>query len=276
MDFFQALVEQNFIQMALLSALLCGIACGLTGPIVISREMSSSVGGIAHSLVGGMGLFIWLGYPAQWGAFAAAVTVALILALSPEKSLGGRDALSQVMWASGMAIGIILLSLTPGYGVDLMTYLFGNLLLATENSVLLTFGIVLATWLLFVARSDVIETLCFDETFAKVAGLPVRSTNLLIYLIVALSVVVLMQSVGLILVIALMTIPSLMASSLSRSLRQMIMWSIAFNWIFSITGLWLSYTLDWPSGATIILCATVAYGVSTLFRNLSAARASMA
>lgn len=259
MEFFDALLSQNFMQLALASALLSGAVCGLIGPVVLARNLSSVAGGIAHSVVGGMGIFVWLGLAPLAGAFCAAIVVALLLAMPQARDAAKSEARVQILWSIGMAIGIVFLAKTPGYAVDLMSYLFGNLLLASMESLCLGLGVLGAVLGLFVWRYRCLETICFDEEFAKVIGLPVRSTTVLLYLAIAMCVVVLLQSVGLILVISLMTIPAMMAVRVARSMRQMILICIVFNWAFSISGLWLSYIYDLPTGSTIILCAGLAF-----------------
>jgi zinc transport system permease protein len=193
------------------------------------------------------------------GAFVAAIVVALFLGVPRNANDGNSDARVQVIWSIGMALGIVFLALTPGYAVDLMSYLFGNLLLSSVQSILWTGAVAVGLIGLYGWRFRCIETICFDEEFARVIGLPVRPMNIVIYIATALSVVVLIQSVGLILVISLMTIPSLIAFALSRSLAQMIGIAIMLNSVFAFVGLWVSYVYDLPSGASIILCAGAAY-----------------
>jgi zinc transport system permease protein len=259
LEFVDALFSQNFMQLALASALLSGAVCGLIGPVVLARNLSSVAGGIAHSVVGGMGVFVWLGLAPLAGAFVAAIVVALLLALPRSRNAGTSEARIQILWSIGMAIGIVFLAKTPGYAVDLMSYLFGNLLLASMESLFLGIAVLCAVLGLFVWRYRCLETICFDEEFARVIGLPVRSTTTMLYLAIALCVVVLLQSVGLILVISLMTIPAMMAVKVARSMRQMILICILLNWGFSISGLWLSFVYDLPTGSTIILCAGLSF-----------------
>lgn len=267
MNFFEALLSESFLQQGFLTAALCGIVCGIMGPIVVARQLSSAAGGLAHAVVGGMGFFAWLGLPVMGGAFAAAVVVALLLAWPQTRGRTSDESRVQVLWSIGMALGIVFLAMTPGYSIDLMSYLFGNVLLADRTSVLLTAAAALAIGGLVCWRFRQIETLCFDEEFARVIGLPARALGTMLYLSTAVSVVVLIQSVGLILVISLMTIPSLIAATVAKSLAQMIVAAVVMNIIFAWLGLWLSFVYDLPSGASIILCAGVAYLVCQVLRS---------
>jgi zinc transport system permease protein len=266
MNFLEAIAHQGLLQQALLVAVLCGLVCGMMGPLVVARQLSSAAGGIAHAVVGGMGLCAWMGWPVMAGAFAAAIVVAVILARSHVRHRGNEEARVQVLWSIGMALGLVFLALTPGYSVDLMSYLFGNLLLADDRAVVMTLVVTLGVGALLITRFRPIEALCFDEEFAQVIGLPVKALNLVLYLATALTVVVLIQSVGLILVISLMTIPALVAGAVARSLAQMIGLSVAMNALFAFLGLWVSYSFDLPSGPSIILCAALAYVLVQVMR----------
>lgn len=266
MTFFEAVGSDRFIQLALLSAMISGGVCGLVGPLMYTRRLSSATGGIAHAVVGGIGLMIWLGGSPLIGALLAALAVAVILAVGRPSQNDESDAYVQILWSTGMALGVLFISLTPGYRVDLMSYLFGNLLVATHETLLLS-AAVLFTCIVFLALGyRRIEAFCFDEEFATVVGVRVRWLNLALYLLIALSVVVLIQSVGLILVLSLMTIPSAAVAPYARSLLQMLLMSVLLNWVISFGGLWLSYSYDLPTGSTIILLAAAFFVLTRLFR----------
>jgi zinc transport system permease protein len=269
MTFLEAIGVDRFIQLALVSALIGGAVCGLVGPLMYTRRLSSATGGIAHAVVGGIGFMIWLGGSPLIGALLAALAVAIILALGRPGQSDEADAHVQILWSTGMALGVLFISLTPGYRVDLMSYLFGNLLVATTDTLILASGVLVAALVFLCTGYRSIEAFCFDEEFATVVGVKVRRLNLAMYLLIALSVVVLIQSVGLILVLSLMTIPSATVAPYARSLLQMLIMSIVLNWVISFGGLWLSYAYDLPTGSTIILlAASVFIGSRVLSRLL--------
>lgn len=266
MNFLDAFISLSFLHLAILTAIVSGAVCGLIGPIVVTRKLSSVTGGIAHSVIGGMGLFVWLGQPPLIGALFSALVVALALSAPQLQKIEDADARVQILWSAGVALGVLFISLTPGYGIDLMSYLFGNLLLATNESLLLSCAVLVLSLVLLAGKYKVIESLCFDEEFSRVIGLPIRTMNMVLYCLIALAVVVLIQSVGLVLVISLMTLPASIALVLSRSLLQMIIFSVLMNWGFSLLGLFLSFHFDLPTGSTIILCAVFFYSIFHLLR----------
>lgn len=253
-----------FMQNALITAFLASIACGIIGVYIVVKKIVSISGGITHASFGGVGLGYYLGINPLYGLIPFCLATAIILGLLNKRAKITEDTLTGILWALGMALGILFISKTPGYAPDLMTYLFGNILTVTKDDIyimaildLLIIAIVYVYYKQFMA-------MCFDEEFAAVAGIPVEKLYLLLLCLIALTIVLLIKVVGIILIIALLTMPATLSSHYTSNLRNMMLISIFFGIIFSIMGLFISYTFDIPSGATIIMVMTSVYAVHLL------------
>lgn len=264
--FLDALFHYEFLRNALLAGLLAGIGCGIVGSFVVVRRLTFLAGGIAHAVLAGMGAAYFFGKSPILGALVAAVAAAFLIGWVHLRFGEREDTLIGAIWAIGMAIGILFISRTPGYAADLMSYLFGNILMIPEQGLLLMAGldalIVITTLLLY--RPFVL--ICFDEEFARLRGVNVEFFHLLLLSMVAVTVVLLIQVVGLILVIALLTLPAATAARFDGSLRRMIFLSIALGMICTTVGLALSYEKDLPAGAVTILLAGTMYAFVTVYR----------
>ncbi|MFG1488503.1 metal ABC transporter permease [Oceanospirillum sp. HFRX-1_2] len=264
MEFFSALTEQTFLQNAMIAGVLASIACGLIGTYVVVMRISYLAGGIAHSVMGGMGLAYYLGGSPFVGALIAAVVSALIIGWVKLYWQEREDTLIGALWASGMAIGVLFISQTPGYQVDLMSYLFGNILLVAKGDLWLMAGmdtvIIAAIALLY----RPFQAVAFDAQFARLRGLPVNFLYLLLLCIVALTVVLMIQVVGLILVIALLTLPAAIAGHYTKTLGSMMALASLLGLAFTSGGLAISYQPDLPAGACIILLAAATFIISAI------------
>jgi zinc transport system permease protein len=261
-----AFVDNPFIQMALWACLLASFASGIIGSFVVIKRISFIAGSIAHSILGGMGLCLWLQrtYNLTWcdpilGAFASAIASALLLGWVHLNYRQREDAVIAAIWSTGMAIGMIFLSLTPGTNVELVNYLFGNILfIDTADLIRLSIlNVVILTFVAFYYRRFL--ALCFDEEQAVLQGVPVKKLYLLLLSLVAISIVLLMQIMGTILVIALLTIPATLASLFTHRLSVMMAVAAAFCALFSFLGIEAAFALNWPPGATIALLSAVSY-----------------
>ena len=266
--FLDALAQHAFLQQALAAGMLASIACGIVGSYVVVRRIGYLAGGVAHTVLGGMGIAYFLGKSPIGGALIAALLAALIIGWVSLRFRQHEDTIIGALWAVGMALGILFISRTPGYNVDLMSYLFGNILMVSRSDLLLMAGldsvIVVLVWLF---RKQFLAV-CFDEEFARLRNVPVDVFYLGLLLIVALTVVILIQVVGLVLVIALLTLPAAIASQYARSLSVMMLVATILGILFTGAGLALSYDPDLPAGATIILLAGLVYLLSALGRGL--------
>jgi zinc transport system permease protein len=275
-EFFSALVQQGFLQSALLAGLLASIGCGVMGSYVVVKRIAFLAGGIAHSVLGGMGAAVYYGFDPLTGALVAAVLSALLIGWVRLQWRTQEDTLIGALWAIGMAVGILFISRTPGYQADLMSYLFGNILLVPNES--LWFMAALDALLLIVVGAYHRQFLAvvFDEEFARLRGIPVTFFYLLLLVLVALTVVLLIQVVGLILVLALITLPAAVAGHYVHSLGRMMLLATVIGSVVTASGLALSYGPDLPVGPTIILLAGAVYVISALVSRLAARRRAQA
>jgi zinc transport system permease protein len=273
-EFLAALAEHPFLQTAVLAALLASIGCGVMGTYVVVKRIAFLAGGIAHSVLGGMGAAVYYGFDPLAGALAAAVFSALLIGWVRLRWNTQEDTLIGALWAIGMAVGILFIAKTPGYQADLMSYLFGNILLVPQQS--LWFMGALDAVLLLIAGAYHRQFLAvvFDEEFARLRGVPVTFFYLLLLVLVAVTVVLLIQVVGLILVLALLTLPAAVAGHYVHSLGRMMLLATLIGSLVSVSGLALSYSPDWPPGPTIILLAGATYVLSALVSRGAAQRRS--
>lgn len=258
----------EFMRNALLAGLLTSVVCGVIGTFVVVNRIVFISGGIAHAAYGGIGLAFFFGFSYLWGVLGFSLLVAMIMAAVSLKARQRADTIIGVLWAVGMALGVILLDLTPGYNVDLMSYLFGSILaVPTSDLWLMLFMDGLVVLIVGYFYHDLVA-LSYDVEFAQVRGVSVRVLYFVLIGMIALSIVMMIQVVGLILIIALLTIPPYIAERYSVSLFQMMIYSVILNIFFTTVGLWLSYVFDLTSGASIIMVAAVVFIISFLLERL--------
>ncbi len=252
-------LQYDFIQNALFAGVLVSIATGIIGSLVVVNKITFLAGGIAHSSYGGIGLAIFLGIPILFGATVFAVITATIIATLTLTKRDRIDSIIGIMWALGMAIGIVFVDLTPGYNVDLMSYLFGSIIAVSFEDIwfLVSLDVVILLCIIFFYKQ--ILAVSYDSEFASLRGVSVKFFYTLILILSALSVVAAIKVVGLILVIALLTIPTYLAEMYASRLSTMMIISSLFAILFILGGLLISYFYDISSGASIIIV-----GVGTL------------
>jgi len=265
-EFFADLLQQRFLQYALLSGILASVACGIVGSYIVTRRITFIAGGIAHSVLGGMGaarycqvVFGWDWMHPLYGAIAAALLAALIIGAASLSARQREDTVISAIWAIGMAVGILFIFKTPGYTEDLMSYLFGNILMVSASDLWLVAGLdvlVVAVGILFYKQ---LLAVCFDEEFAKLRGIKVEFYYILLLCLTALTVVLLVSVVGIVLVIALLTIPAAVAGQFAKRLWQMMILAVILTAGFTTFGLALSYGPNLPTGATTLLLAGAVY-----------------
>jgi zinc transport system permease protein len=266
MEFFEALPRYAFLQHALIAGVLAGIACGVVGSFVVVRRITSIAGAIAHCVLGGLGAARWLQvvHGQQWaspmlGAVVAALVAALVIGVVSLRGREREDTVIGALWAVGMATGILFISRTPGYDQDLMSYLFGNILLVRGTDLWLMAALDGAVVALALALFPQLQAVCFDEEFARLRGLRAEVYYLLLLALTALTVVLLVSVVGIVLVIALLTLPVAIAGQFTATLRTMMVGAAVLSIAFTVSGLALSYGPDLPAGATTIVLTGVAY-----------------
>ncbi len=263
-------LQYEFMRNALLAGLLAAIACGIIGVYVVVKKVVSISGGIAHASFGGVGLGYLLGVNPVLGALFFTIASAIIMGLVTRRTKLPEDTAIGILWAIGMALGVIFIGLTPGYVPDLFSYLFGNILTVPSSDLIfmLVLDIIIVAVVVMFYKGFL--ALSFDEEFGTVVGAPVQALYLLLLCLIALTIVVLIRVVGIILIIALLTVPAALARQFTYDLRRMMLLSVLFGAVFTFGGLWLSFLLDLASGATIILLSSITllatFGVNRLRR----------
>ncbi len=273
MNFLEAVALSSVLQMALLAAFLASVASGVIGSYVVTRRIVSLSGSIAHSVLSGMGIALWLNkaHGVTWilplhGALIAAVVAALIIGWTHLRFREREDAIIAMIWSVGMAIGVIFVAKTPGFNVELMHFLLGNILWVSSSDLLLLAlldAIILSAVFLLHKR---FLAICFDEKQAQLQGLPVTRLYLLLLVLVAVSVVLLLNVVGIILVLSLLALPPSIAGIFTNRMLPMMVGAFFLSLLFSVGGLALSYKLDLPAGPTIALFAGMIYLISLRFK----------
>ncbi len=261
-EFFAALARHEFMQLAVIVGLLSSVACGVIGTYVVTRRISYVAGAVSHSVLGGMGAAQYMAVVWGWtrvkplhGAIAAAMISALLIGWVSLRAKQREDTVIGAIWAIGMAIGVLFIQKTPGYTQDLMAMMFGSIIMPRASDVWLLIwldALILGLGLLFYNK---FMAVCFDEEFARLRGVPVETYYLLLLCLTALTVVVLSQVVGIVLVIALLTLPTAVAGHFSRKLWHMMVLSVILTAVLNFAGLAASYAPDWPTGATTIMLA---------------------
>ncbi len=261
-EFLSAMMNYTFIQHALLACVLSSIGCGIIGTYVVVKRIGFLAGGIAHTVLAGMGIAYFMEGSPLLGAVIAALFAAVFISFIKLRWKQQEDILVAAFWSVGMAIGILFISRTPGYSVDLMSFLFGNILLVSKSDLILmmmldiiTVGIVFLFYKQFMAA-------VFDEEFARLRGIRIEIYYTILMCMIALTVVLLIQIVGLILVIALLIFPAACAAQFFHSIFKMMLAATAICLFATMSGLAIAYQPDLPAGATIIVTAGVFYAVA--------------
>jgi zinc transport system permease protein len=261
-------LQFGFMRNALLAGVLVSIACGIVGTLVVINRIVFVSGGIAHAAYGGIGLGYFFKFNPVLGAIVFSVAAAVGMGAVQRKTRQRADTIIGVMWAIGMALGIILVDLTEGYKADLMSYLFGSILAVPSGDLLIMLALDLIIITLVALFYKELLAISFDETFATVENVPVDAIHLLLLCLIALTVVMMMRVVGLIMVIALLTMPAAISGQFVRDMKWMMVLASILGVLFTTTGLWLSYFLNLTSGATIILVSGFAYLLSLVVKPL--------
>lgn len=257
----------EFMQNAFLTGFLVSIASGIIGSLIVVNRMVFLAGGIAHASYGGIGVALFFALPMFLTTTIFSLFVALVLAYLTLQKSDSSDNFIGIIWAVGMAIGIILADMTPGYKSNLSSYLFGSILAVAKDEIYFMFFVDIIIITTVVIFYKIFLAISFDREFAKIKGVSVELFYTIILLLTALNIVISIKAVGLILIIALLTIPTYIAKELSNSLAKMMIFSSLFATIFTFIGLILSYYFDITSGASIILTATFGFVIFFLLRS---------
>lgn len=262
------ILQYTFMQNAFLAAVLVSVACGLVGTYVVVKRIVFISGGISHAAFGGIGLGYFLGLNPILAAIPFSIASALLMGLTSKKVKVSEDTAIGILWSLGMAIGIIFINLTPGYVPDLMSYLFGSILTVPTSDLVIMFILdIIIIVVVYLFRRE-FQGISFDEEFSQVMGMPTTAIYLLLLSLVALSVVVMIKVVGVILVIALLTIPAAIAKQYTYNLGRMMILSVILGMILTTGGLYISYLFNLASGATIVLVLGFGFLVSSMIREI--------
>ncbi|MFC2133554.1 metal ABC transporter permease [Bacteroidota bacterium] len=260
--------QYNFMVNAVMASVLASIAFGIVGTYVVVKRIVFISGGIAHTAYGGIGLAFFVGINPFWGAIAFAVGAAFFISIVRRWEHQHEDTLIGIMWALGMAVGVILIGLTPGYVPNLMSYLFGNILTIPTIDIwgMLLLDVIIISFVVIFFKE--FQAITFDEEYSRAIGLPVDNLYLLLLVLIAITTVILIKLVGIILVVALLAIPASISIHFVKSIKSMMVLSSILGIIFTISGLLLSYYLNLAAGATIIIVSVICYFASSLLRKL--------
>ncbi|MFP4055022.1 MAG: metal ABC transporter permease, partial [Phycisphaerae bacterium] len=268
-EFLQTLAQYAFLQRSVAAGAMAGVACGLVGSFVVVRRITYVAGGIAHCVLGGIGAAVYLRTVQGWdwldplyGALVAALAAAALIGLVSIRYRQREDTLISALWATGMAVGVLFMRATPGYAQGLMTYLFGSVLMVSSGDLWLIGGLTGVILLATVVFYRPLLAVCFDEEHARTRGIRAEVYYMLLLGLTALTVVLLAKVVGIILVIALLTLPVAVAGHFSRHLWQMMLLAAGLSVALTFGGQALSYVYNLPTGAVIIVLSAIVYTAS--------------
>jgi len=256
----------GFFRNALLTALFASISGGIIGTYVVTRRIVFISGGITHASFGGIGLAFLLGFNPLLGAILFAILSALGIQFFSHKFKVREDSSIAIWWAFGMALGIIFVFLTPGYTPNLMSYLFGNILTVSKQELQIMLAVLVLLVVVFRIYFRRILYISFDEEFARISGLRVSMYNYGMIVLVALVVVMNIRAVGIILVLAQLTVPQAAANLFTKDYLHIMILSVVIGLVGTLSGLFISFYLNIPSGATIIFTLIILFGIFRLIK----------
>ncbi len=271
MGFLEALQTNPLLLSAILAGLAASIVSGIIGSYVVVKRIVFISGSISHSVLSGIGLCLWLErakgiawISPLYGALITGVLSALIIGWIHLYYKEREDSVIAALWSVGMAIGVLFISQTPGFNVELTNFLVGNILWVSPQDLYILFGLDLAIILIVLCLHKRFLAICFDEQQAKLQGLKVNQLYLLLLVLASITIVLLIQVVGIILVMTMLAIPAAIANFFTSRLSSMIFIAILLSASFCFFGTAIAYHLDWPAGATVALLAGASYLFSML------------
>lgn len=265
-EFWEALVLNPLLLAAVIAGLAASVVSGIIGSYVVVKRITFISGSISHAVLSGIGLSLWLerSKGVFWlspmhGALIAAIFSALLLGWIRANYRQREDSVIAALWSVGMAIGVLFISQTPGFNVELTNFLIGNILWVTPEDLITLFAMDIIVLLVVMLLYNKFLAICFDEDQARLQGVSVDALYLLLLVLTSVSIVLLIQVVGVILVMTMLTIPASIANTFTSRLSSMMMVAVALSCLFCIVGMNLAYALNWPGGATIAFVAGVTY-----------------
>ncbi len=273
-SFIEALFSNPLLFYAIVAGCIASVVGGIIGSYVVVKRISFISGSIAHSVLAGIGLFLWLERtkglsfltPLQ-GALVASIASAWLIGYIHMNYKQREDSVIAASWSLGMAIGVLFLSQTPGFTAELANFLVGNILWVTPSDLWVVGGLVLVVLGTVFFFHEKLLALCFDEDQARLQGVKVDQLYLLLLTLIAITIVLLMQVVGIILVLTMLTLPPTIASLRTKKLSHMMVLAILLSCGFSFFGTFAAFHLDLPVGATIAFVSGVAYIASLTIKN---------
>ena len=266
MFFLQDFIEFDYLKRSLLAILLASIASGIVGGYVVARRQSYLIGAVSHSLLGGIGLarYLQIAHGLTWfstilGALFAAILSAIAISTLTLKNRMRQDTVLSAIWTLGVAVGVSFIAITPGYSEDLTSYLFGSILLVSKGDIAVMTAMTAAIAVTVFLFRNRFLTLCFNEETLALRGVSAAWTSFMLHLLIALTVVLLAQVVGIVLVLVLLVIPAATAAQFAKRISHVMLWGAVFCLLTCTGGLVASYEADWPVGATIVELAVAAY-----------------
>lgn len=262
------LLTYDFFRNALLAAVLAAVSCGIIGTYIVSKRIVFISGGITHASFGGIGMGYFFGINPILGAAVFAVLSALGIEYASRKTDIREDSAIAILWALGMAIGVIFVYMTPGYAPNLLSYLFGNILTVGSTDLFLLLGLCVIILIFFALQFKNILYIAFDEEYARARRLPVNLIKYIMISLVALTIVFNIRVVGIILVISLLTIPQTIANMFVKRFFNIMVFAVLIALLGTVSGLILSYLFDIPSGAAIIFFLVILFFIARLVKEL--------
>ena len=273
MSFFEVIFTYEFMQNAVIAGILASIIASIIGMVVIEKKLVMLTGGVAHTAFGGVGLGYLVGFEPILGGGIFAVIASIVIGSLKKKNDKLTDVFIAVFWAVGMALGTVFISLSSGYAPDLSSYLFGNILTVTKFEVIVLAVLAVLITATFIVNVKYVQGYLFDEEFLQVRKVNVRLIEIITHILIALSVVVLIKITGIILVLALLAVPSATSIIISKRFVPRVIISAIIGVIYCFIGISLSYEVGLPTGATIIIVSSVIYFIVSLINKIALKKA---
>lgn len=272
---FDDILSYDFLVNALYACILSGITCGVVGSYIVARRMVFLSGGITHASFGGLGMALYAGVSPVVGALGFAALASVGIEYASRRGRMREDSVVGIIWSVGMALGALFMSLRPGYATDLTSYLFGNILLVTDDDILYLALLTLFVVVGAVAMLRRLMYVVFDEEYARSQGVATSAMCYIMAVVVAVTVVLSIKVMGIVLLLSLLTIPTVIANSFTKDYRRIAIASAIIGVVGNISGFVLSYEYNLPTGSCIIFMLTFALicvKLLTLCRNRSVSR----
>ena len=260
MSFLADILQYNYLSNAVIACVLSGITCGIIGTYIVARRMVFLCGGITHASFGGLGIAFYLGANPILGATIFAVLSALGIEWSNSRSKIRPDSAIGMVWGIGMAVGALFIALRPGYtSGDMANFLFGSIITVTHADIvaLTILSVILILGAILWHRPIMFSA--FDRNFAEASGVAVKAINYAMAVITSITIVLSIRTMGIVLLISLLTIPVVTANLLFKEYKHIALTAAVIAVVTGVSGIAFSYYTDTPSGPAIIFTLTLAF-----------------